>query len=298
MLSSLTALLLLSSGPKFVGRPAPAFELKDVDGKTVSTKSLLGTPYVLFSFCSCDACKRMGTEWAKTQKKTPTKTVFSFFGTKEQAIEYEERVGLDPKQTIILDDPNQVIIEKYMGMPCPTMFAIDERGLVAFASKEMLGDNENDPSLFISLSLNRLANFKTAAIEEAKAGVVLPKLRAVRRGNDVLNGPGDLFATDTVKFRNETWIFSRSFHFTNTSKQTLHLNKLVNSCGCAGSDILFKGQKVDKVDLKPGQSVEIRINAKQTTGDHQVKLVQAWLYDERSSEFVATARWQITTEMQ
>ncbi|MFX8577856.1 hypothetical protein ABTM02_20550, partial [Acinetobacter baumannii] len=78
----------------------------------------------------------MGLEWAKTQKKTPTKTLYSFFGTKEQAIAYAKNVGLDPAQTTILDDPDQVIIEKYMGMPCPTMFAIDARGLVAFASKE------------------------------------------------------------------------------------------------------------------------------------------------------------------
>lgn len=118
----------------FVGRPAPDFHLKDLDGRDVQLSALRGNVVVLEFWASwCGPCRaeipaieRISKQFAKKNvvviginSEEPEATVRSFVAKNKMTY----RVALTPEHSIV--------IRQYAAMALPTVAIVDPNGIVA-----------------------------------------------------------------------------------------------------------------------------------------------------------------------
>lgn len=139
---------------------APAFTLLGVDGKTHDLAGYRGQPVALFFFCGCVYCHRCAGAWSEVQRSgtlaqmagnsTPNATAASprtkvaaalltlvlFHGEAAEARDFATATRLDPKQTVLLLDPDEKISALYKADPCPRVFVLDAAGRMRYTNDE------------------------------------------------------------------------------------------------------------------------------------------------------------------
>jgi thiol-disulfide isomerase/thioredoxin/uncharacterized membrane protein YphA (DoxX/SURF4 family) len=114
--------------PVKIGEPLPEFSAADLDGKTVSSKDLVGRKILLtYWSLDCGWCEKMLgglREWEKTRRADEPELVLLSSGNADR----HRRLGLAGR--IILDDEKN--ISKELGMNgTPSAVLIDEKGKIA-----------------------------------------------------------------------------------------------------------------------------------------------------------------------
>jgi len=167
------------------GKPAPGFALADGEGKNRTLSEFRGRPVALFFFCGCSWCADVGKEWAQMQRggalatpspskgKTPITLVVNSGMDAVATRSLTAAYGLDPKQTVLLPEPDMTVTETlYQADPCPRVFIVDGGGIVRYTNDGPEDGPRKGPALIIvSRALDALrsaaapaapANSKTA----------------------------------------------------------------------------------------------------------------------------------------
>ncbi|MFD2871681.1 TlpA family protein disulfide reductase [Mucilaginibacter ximonensis] len=161
-----------SQQPEYItNQPAPAFELKDMDGKTVSLTDYKGKVVVLDFWATwCGPCKMSfpGMQIALNKYKDDKDVQFLFIDTRERADNYKDLVKnflADNHYSfkVIFDEKGEGGVQNkffktYKLMGIPTKFIIDRDGIVRF---ENIG-------YMPGMSDQELANEVSGMIEKAK----------------------------------------------------------------------------------------------------------------------------------
>ena len=122
-----------------LGLPAPAFTLKDTQGKPFTLTSVQGHPAALFFFCGCPWCAEVAKEWSQVQRRASlpasTLTLVVFAGSKAAAQDFAAKAGLARKQTMLLPDPDSKLTEGvYKLNSCPRVFVLDSVGIIRYTN--------------------------------------------------------------------------------------------------------------------------------------------------------------------
>jgi peroxiredoxin len=114
-----------------LGAEIPPFELSDLDGKTVTTRDLLGQQTFLVNWSpTCGFCARIAPEIAELQpelRDRGVRTVFISSGTRESLREQVEEFSLDIQVLI----QEELGAEIFSGMGTPAAYLIDGEGKTA-----------------------------------------------------------------------------------------------------------------------------------------------------------------------
>ena len=145
---------------------APDFHLLGTDGKSHTLRQYQGRSIALFFFCGCPWCHRCATLWGQFQRSGTLSspkihsssgpaqgfsapqsrnhpltssdvsplTLIVFSGDSASARAFAQQTGLDPKQTVLLPDPNMRVTTLYKVDPCPRVFALDPHGRLSYTN--------------------------------------------------------------------------------------------------------------------------------------------------------------------
>lgn len=148
-----------SQQPEYItNQPAPAFELKDMDGKTVSLTDYKGKVVVLDFWATwCGPCKMSfpGMQMVLNKYKDDKDVVFLFIDTREKTENYKDLVkdflaNNHYSFKVIFDEIGKDGIQNkffkmYKLVGIPTKFIIDKNGIVRFEKiNYMMGGSDND----------------------------------------------------------------------------------------------------------------------------------------------------------
>jgi len=179
-LMSLTT--LMSSAPALPstsptnGRPAPIFILRDIQQRRHSLAELRGRPIALFFFCGCVPCHRCASLWAEAQQSglldsaaSPKPiTVAVFMGDAASARAFAAETALDPKQTLLLTDPQEKAATAYSVTTCPRFFIINSHGVLCRTNNEPGTDPQTTPAtVLISRAQTALQHLDNPTISKA-----------------------------------------------------------------------------------------------------------------------------------
>lgn len=121
------------SGPApEVGKPAPGFTARTMDGRTVSLASLKGHPvWLTFGATWCTACRAEAPDIQEIwqQKKAEGVEVLAVFINEDAATVqgYQNRLGL---QFPMISDPDTTLGSRYRSIGIPSHFFIDKDGIL------------------------------------------------------------------------------------------------------------------------------------------------------------------------
>lgn len=178
-LSVLGLVVMLAAAPAFaqegkpakpqVGKPAPDFELKDMDGKTYKLSELKGKPVVI-EFWNCGCPWIVGTEKDRNANyaKYKDKVVFLSIDPTDGNTD-EIRKGYLEKHSssypLLIDTGNKVA-DKYAAGRTPEMFIVDKDGNLAYHGAF---DNRSQPNTSGDV------NYIAAALDAILAGNAVEK---------------------------------------------------------------------------------------------------------------------------
>jgi peroxiredoxin len=122
-----------------VGQPAKPFELKDIDGKTVSLASLKGKTVVLnFWFTACGSCVQEMPELNKLQQQYAGKNVVFLALGRDDASRTRTFLNTHDFKYTLLTDAKTVQADYNVTM-CPISMVIDKTGTIRLV--QVGGDN-------------------------------------------------------------------------------------------------------------------------------------------------------------
>jgi hypothetical protein len=139
---------------------SPAFRLKDGDDQMRSLTEYHGWHVALFLSCGCPWCHRCAAIWSQFQRsgvlshdasqehdssqvpaissshhgRLPPQSIIVFSGDSASLREFAVQTGHDPKQTMLLPDPDMRVTTLYKVDPCPRVFVLDEQGRVGYTN--------------------------------------------------------------------------------------------------------------------------------------------------------------------
>lgn len=115
-----------------VGTPAPAFELPDANGRTVSLAGLRGKPVVLAFFASwCHPCEEELPVLEQFAREDPGRlkvAAISYQDLKSDSVDFVHRLGIT--YPALLDDPSAPVARSYGVRGIPQTVFVDARGIV------------------------------------------------------------------------------------------------------------------------------------------------------------------------
>lgn len=170
------AAAITNVGSPKVGRPAPNFEFKSADGKTLSLATLKGHVVVLEWFNNgCpfvrkfygsgtmqklqDQATAQGVVWLTISSSAPGKQGYLTPGDVDKV-----RTEFGMRSTALLLDPTGVVGHTYEARTTPDMFVIDQNGILVY--KGAIDDQPTpDPA-----SLTNAKNYVEAALANLQAG--------------------------------------------------------------------------------------------------------------------------------
>ena len=115
-----------------VGQPAKPFDLKDIDGKTVSLSSLKGKTVVLnFWFTNCGGCVQEMPELNKLQQKYAGKNVVFLALALDDSIRVRKFLATHEFKYTLLTEAKTVSADYNVTM-YPTSMVIDKTGAIRF----------------------------------------------------------------------------------------------------------------------------------------------------------------------
>ncbi|HTI57415.1 TlpA disulfide reductase family protein [Mucilaginibacter sp.] len=175
------AKILSDLAKTMINEPAPAFALKDFDGKTVSLADLKGKVVIIDFWATwCGPCKASfpGMQMAVNKYKNDPNVKFLFIDTWENGKDYEPGVKkfiADNKYTfhVLMDEQNDEgrqakIVSAYKVNGIPTKFLIDKTGNIRFKYVGYSGSPEkvlDEVTNMITLT----GNPELAKVEPAKS---------------------------------------------------------------------------------------------------------------------------------
>lgn len=136
--------------PPAVGKPAPAFSLRDVNQKARSLAEFKGRRVALLFFCGCSWCIDVAREWGSLQRSgalaeanparnaagraaaPPITVIVGSTLDADGCRGFATRTELDLTQTVLLPDPDGTVVEAYHADPCPRVFVIGPDGVVRY----------------------------------------------------------------------------------------------------------------------------------------------------------------------
>lgn len=278
----------------FMNRRLLPFSAKTTAGASVTPATLSGHSSVMFVFCSCIECRRLAEKWSALQKKRTlvkkeylvngksASTYVVYLEDADRANEFQRSVGLQDAQ--IIPDPNAKIAALFRALPCPTVFVVDSKGIIRYASKEVAGDLVSDPSMLVSQALSTLANVSSGRTTKvsSKPEISEPGQQLSPRLTGKLELEGQsgvklvkVIAADDLEVEQE-------FEFENRSSKTITLSQVVASCGCERVEALYLGKVVRFAKIPAGQRVTIRARVA-VLPEIQQKSVSVWLYGPSTS---------------
>ena len=180
------------SKPKTYSTPQlKPFTLKDVGGHQCSLSEYRGRPVVLFFFCGCSWCHRCAALWSQFQRSgvlapaatspspsqslstvpasAPPLSLVVFSGDSASVREFAQQTGLDPKQTVLLPDPDMRVTTLYQVDPCPRTFVVDPQGRLRYTNNHQDDAPQKASEIVIaSRALDALRSCTPAALPSAK----------------------------------------------------------------------------------------------------------------------------------
>ena len=179
------AKVLADLAKTMINQPAPAFALKDLDGKTVSLADLKGKVVIVDFWATwCGPCKASfpGMQMAVNKYKDDPNIKFVFIDTWENGSNYEPGVKkfiTDNKYTfhVLLDEKTDEgrqakVVTTYNVEGIPTKFIIDKNGNIRFKYVGYSGSSEKvleEVTNMITLTGNpEIANASPPAVSKSK----------------------------------------------------------------------------------------------------------------------------------
>lgn len=132
----------------FINDAAPAFTLKDLDGKGQSLKEYEGqVVFVNFWASWCPPCKQEFPEINELANEYKGQGLKVFAINVDKKVDrvnaFLEKIRVKPDALSILLDPIAGVVAQYVARSMPTSFVIDQKGIIRFVH---FGYSEKDPA--------------------------------------------------------------------------------------------------------------------------------------------------------
>ncbi|MBI5472440.1 MAG: thioredoxin family protein [Ignavibacteriae bacterium] len=158
-----------------IGKKAPAFTLKDADGKERSLNSFLSAKYtvVMFIATQCPISNAYNERMAALNKDYASKDI-AFVGInsnkQESAEEVKEHAAENGFAFPVLKDWNNVVADAYGAQVTPEVFVLDQQATVLYHGR--IDDSRNEEKIKtqdLSVTLDALLAGKSVPKPETKA---------------------------------------------------------------------------------------------------------------------------------
>ncbi len=244
---------------------APAFTLKDAQGRIRSLSEWHGRAGVVYFFCGCPWCHECAQAWGALQRSgalptpngRPAQTLVVYTGDIRATRVFAAGSGLDAKQTVFLADPDARVTRAYHSLVCPRVFVLDEDGVTRYTNNH--ADDAPRKASANVIVANVVSALRAPASEaaprnptpnpvpipaapaapaSASSGVAERPLLTALPDNAEKTGGKGMTASSPARynFGNADILDGRAiehtFRLRNDGKKPLVLERLAASCGC------------------------------------------------------------------
>jgi thiol-disulfide isomerase/thioredoxin len=120
-----------SAAPEEIGRPAPSFQLNDMEGRLVSLEDFKGKVVLLDFWATwCGPCRMTMPELERLQQEHPDDFVLLAINLGDDEKEIESYMQSRRIQTRVLLDSDSAVGRSYGTSSIPVQFIIDKEGIL------------------------------------------------------------------------------------------------------------------------------------------------------------------------